>query len=418
MYAKLAIVNRIRPPSGPPIAIGDVGPTHSGVNSSSSRRRPPRSDRAPRIGDTIALMPTLTEDRKAEHELAGRRPELLRPHQPQPHRVRDDREREDRVGEVVQRPGQPGDGPQVDLEGRSIGEVDEGGRGRHRASCSEPGTGRRPAHGSTDHRRRGAPEGRPRRGSRGTLASHMATETPYDVAAAWQPQRPGRRGPRGTSRTRSWSPSRAGCASSRRSPRTRSRRAATAAGARPRRAAPGAARRVRGRRGGDRGPCHDGGAALLDRRLPVDASRRAAADPRPARSARTSRTTRSSGRATTSRPRRALGAAVREALERGERRVRRDRPPVGRRQLPRRRAAARAPPDPRGRPVRVVPRPDLRDRAAVGGADARDVGCARLPRPLVPGRELALPGRPGAADWAVAQAPDTPAGVPKPVAPR
>ena len=44
-----------------------------------------------------------------------------------------------------------------------------------------------------------------------------------------------------------------------------------------------------------------------------------------------------------------------------------------------------------------VPRPHLCDRPAVGTPDARYLGRARLPRPVVPRRELALPGGPGAA---------------------
>ena len=60
-YAKLATMNRATPRTGGTSAMKNVAPMHSAVkNSRNGIRRPPRSENAPRIGDTRALMPTLT----------------------------------------------------------------------------------------------------------------------------------------------------------------------------------------------------------------------------------------------------------------------------------------------------------------------------------------------------------------------
>src|SRR3954468_6970388 len=54
-------MNSSTPRTGPLMPITAVGPMHSAVKASrNGRRRPPRSESAPRTGDTIALSPTLT----------------------------------------------------------------------------------------------------------------------------------------------------------------------------------------------------------------------------------------------------------------------------------------------------------------------------------------------------------------------
>src|SRR5829696_780406 len=73
-YPKFARVNSRRPPIGPATAITSVGAMANDVNASRNGSRcPPRSDSAPRIGDTIALMPTLTatDTLKASWPTAG-----------------------------------------------------------------------------------------------------------------------------------------------------------------------------------------------------------------------------------------------------------------------------------------------------------------------------------------------------------
>ena len=82
-----------------------VGTMQSRVKNSrnGSRRPPARSLSAPRIGETIALIPTLTAI--ATLNAKGRSPaELPVLDEPEAHRVRHDRVAEDRVREVVQRP--------------------------------------------------------------------------------------------------------------------------------------------------------------------------------------------------------------------------------------------------------------------------------------------------------------------------
>src|SRR3954447_24286712 len=59
-YAKFATVNSSVPRSGPLSPMTAVGATHSAVNASrNGSRRPPRSDSAPRTGETMAFTPTL-----------------------------------------------------------------------------------------------------------------------------------------------------------------------------------------------------------------------------------------------------------------------------------------------------------------------------------------------------------------------
>ena len=226
----------------------------------------------------------------------------------------------------------------------------------------------------------------------------MAIETPRDVAAAWQPQRPGRRGARTPRRDRT-SPTGAACASSRRSPRTRSRSTATAARRRSRRAAPGAARLRRGGRGRHRGPRDDGGAAVLVRRLPVHAQGRAPADPRPARDprGRQGRPVRPGARLRTGRrPAESRPSARRWSAVSG---TRSSRPTCCGWTAPRSPtfrcssgvgSSRASSPDPFLVRISAIVRP-----SAI--PDAVNLGRARLPQPVVPRRELALPRGPGAA---------------------
>ena len=74
-YEKLATMNRTSPIAGGTFAMKKVATMHSAVNSSrNGMRRPPRSDSAPRIGETIALIPTLSANAAANSKPPSRRP--------------------------------------------------------------------------------------------------------------------------------------------------------------------------------------------------------------------------------------------------------------------------------------------------------------------------------------------------------
>ena len=69
------MMNRTRPSTAGTLAMKKVAAMHCTVKSRRKGiRRPPRSDRAPRIGDTIALMPTLTATDTASNTPPSRRP--------------------------------------------------------------------------------------------------------------------------------------------------------------------------------------------------------------------------------------------------------------------------------------------------------------------------------------------------------
>ena len=81
--------------------------------SRNGSRRPPRSLRAPRGGDTSALMPTETTMQIVWTSWPRSWPKFWRLRQPQADRGRHHRVAEDRVGEVVDGPAALGDLPLV-----------------------------------------------------------------------------------------------------------------------------------------------------------------------------------------------------------------------------------------------------------------------------------------------------------------
>jgi hypothetical protein len=68
-------MNRARPSSGATSAMKNVVAMHSSVKNSRNGMRPgPRSEKAPRIGDTSALMPTLITTAIDNRALPSRSP--------------------------------------------------------------------------------------------------------------------------------------------------------------------------------------------------------------------------------------------------------------------------------------------------------------------------------------------------------
>ncbi len=97
------MMNRTRPNTAGTLAMKKVAAMHCTVKSRRKGiRRPPRSDSAPRIGDTIALMPDADGDRHGQQHTAVPTTELVG--EIQPDGARHDGEAEDRVREVVQGP--------------------------------------------------------------------------------------------------------------------------------------------------------------------------------------------------------------------------------------------------------------------------------------------------------------------------
>ena len=71
-------MNRATPTIGGTSAMKNVAPMHSAVkNRRNGIRRPPRSENAPRIGDTSALRPTLTTIAIESTTLPSRSPNWL-----------------------------------------------------------------------------------------------------------------------------------------------------------------------------------------------------------------------------------------------------------------------------------------------------------------------------------------------------
>ncbi len=116
----------------------NVAPMHSAVKNSRNGIRPvPRSESAPRTGETRALIPTLMTTAIDSHAFPSRLAELV--DEVQAHRAGHHGEREDGVGEVVQRPRRGDDRP------AARGQRAEPARGRvarsrdrSTARCSSP----------------------------------------------------------------------------------------------------------------------------------------------------------------------------------------------------------------------------------------------------------------------------------------